>query len=403
VLGGNGSVGGITLNNGGALAPGGSPGTLHGGKLDWNAGGSLNFQLGSSSAASDLLALLNTLTKGSGSGFLFHFSDAGGAPQIGNAYTLITFGNASGFSAGDFSYDYTGAAGTVTGHFVLNPTSLLFVVDDIGTPHATLTLTFSDGRTYARNGQVLDYALTVSNTGKLDATDVAISETLSSAFVSAQAQWSCFSGGGSASCTPSGTGPLIDSNIVIPKSHSMTWLISVPVATNAAGNTADNTIHVSSTLDPNSPHNVTDSDTLVIFRDGFNVPFGDGTQALRPTLDANNSLVLTVPSTRASTPVDTLMAANASDGSGFRIERCSLGATPAVRFVGVGADRAEQAGEWISVSAGERLVVGVFDTSPRATVVMERGSGEYLMMLPGGAQARFEVRVSTNRNGSEGN
>ena len=73
------------------------------------------------------------------------------------------------------------------------------------------------------------------------------------------------------------------------------------------------------------------------------------------------------------------------------------------RFRPVGADRAEQAGEWISVSAGERLVVGVFDTSPRATVVMERGSGEYLMMLPGGAQARFEVRVSTNRNGSEGN
>ena len=151
VLGGNGAVAAITLNNNGAIAPGGSPGTLTAASLDWNAGGAIDSQLGSSSAASDLLSLSGALTKGGGSGFLFHFSDAGSAPQIGNVYTLITFASASGFSASDFSYDYNGAAGTLTGHFVLNATSLLFVVDDahVGTRHAMLNVTFSDSRTYA--------------------------------------------------------------------------------------------------------------------------------------------------------------------------------------------------------------------------------------------------------------
>jgi hypothetical protein len=89
----------------------------------------LDFQIGSTSVASDLLALSGALTNGGGSGFVFHFSDAGGAPQVGNAYTLITFAGATGFSASDFGYAYGGAAGTLGGHFVFNATSLQFVVD----------------------------------------------------------------------------------------------------------------------------------------------------------------------------------------------------------------------------------------------------------------------------------
>jgi len=138
VLGGTGTVANITLDLGG-IAPGGSPGTLTGSNLTWNGGGSFDFQLGSTAAASDLLALSGTLIRGGGSDFRFHFSDAGGAPQIGNTYTLLTFAGSSGFSASDFSFDYSGAAGTLNGHFVLNSNSLQFVTDA-----ASQTITFAN-------------------------------------------------------------------------------------------------------------------------------------------------------------------------------------------------------------------------------------------------------------------
>jgi hypothetical protein len=142
---------------------------------------------------------------------------------------------------------------------------------------------------------------------------------------------------------------------------------------------------------------VTDSDTLVIFRDGFNVSNGDGTQTVHQPLDASTNLVLTVPSARATSPVDALLIAIANDGSGFRIERCNLGSAPAVRFVVIAADAAEKAGGWIQVVAGERLAIGVFDTSPHPTVVLESANAEHLLTLSSNAPARFDVRISTTK------
>ncbi|MGA9333736.1 MAG: hypothetical protein WBV39_05600 [Rudaea sp.] len=55
VLAGNGTVAAITPDNGGAIAPGGSPGTLTGSSLTRNASGSFDFQLGNTPAANGLL------------------------------------------------------------------------------------------------------------------------------------------------------------------------------------------------------------------------------------------------------------------------------------------------------------------------------------------------------------
>ncbi|HMM57053.1 MAG TPA: hypothetical protein PKD77_05600, partial [Rudaea sp.] len=125
-LSGTGTVAAITLANGGAIAPGGSPGALNGASLTWNGGGSFNFQLGNTAAASDQLALTGMLSKGSGSGFVFHFADAAGPPQVGVTYTLITFTSQSGFSIGDFSYDYSGANPGLGGVFALSANALTF-------------------------------------------------------------------------------------------------------------------------------------------------------------------------------------------------------------------------------------------------------------------------------------
>lgn len=130
-LAGSGTVAAIALHAGAAIAPGGSPGTLHAASLTWDGGGSFDFQLGNSAAGSDLLALSGYLLHGGGAGFVFHFSDGGGAPQVGVTYPLIAFTSTQGFATSDFSYDYSGALGSISGHFVLGASQLGFVVDSV--------------------------------------------------------------------------------------------------------------------------------------------------------------------------------------------------------------------------------------------------------------------------------
>ena len=128
ILGGDGTVGNITLGTDGSIAPGDGVGTLHGTSLMWDGAGSFDFQLGESNSTSDsdLLALSAALTKGVAGTYVFHFTDGNGAPQLGVTYTLATFASSSGFSASDFSFDYTGANPILSGTFRLQPTSLTF-------------------------------------------------------------------------------------------------------------------------------------------------------------------------------------------------------------------------------------------------------------------------------------
>lgn len=128
-LSGVGTVAGITLNDGGFIAPGDSPGTLSGGSnLVWNGGGAFNMQLGATNAASDsdMLSLGGALTKGSAGTYLFHFSDGNGPPTMNTTYTLITFNSGTTFTADDFTYDYNGANPVLIGTFAVTANSVQF-------------------------------------------------------------------------------------------------------------------------------------------------------------------------------------------------------------------------------------------------------------------------------------
>lgn len=156
VLGGSGNAGALVLDSGGAVAPGDSPGTLSGTSLIWNGGGAFRFELGATPADSDLLLLSGALTRGTGSGFAFHFADGAGAPQAGR-YPLIRFASQSGFVPGDFSYDYQGGAGTLQGHFELTASELDFVVSAVGLagPGGTTPIPTLDGAVLAWLGALL--------------------------------------------------------------------------------------------------------------------------------------------------------------------------------------------------------------------------------------------------------
>jgi autotransporter-associated beta strand protein len=129
ILGGRGTVGNIVLNAGGFVAPGDSPGTLSATSLKWNGEGVVNFELGKTSADSDLLAISGALTKGDNSPFVFQFRQGWPNPGAG-VYTLITFGTNT-FNVGDFSYVFAPPLTGLTGTFALEANSLVFIVSNV--------------------------------------------------------------------------------------------------------------------------------------------------------------------------------------------------------------------------------------------------------------------------------
>ena len=128
-LSGGGSVGAATLTAG-TIAPGGSPGTLSAASLAWNDGGGIDFLLGPTAPASDLLQVSGALSKGTGSSFVFHFSQGGVAPAAATTYTLIQAGSTD-FSTGDFGFDFAPPLTSLTGTFSIDGGAVKFTVDTV--------------------------------------------------------------------------------------------------------------------------------------------------------------------------------------------------------------------------------------------------------------------------------
>lgn len=136
-----------------------------------------------------------------------------------------------------------------------------------------LRLSIDDGRAFARYGQVVDYTVSLRNVGAGTATDVPLDASLSAAFDTAYAHWQCFGGDDGAACTASGEGALSD-RVTLPPGRSLTWRLSVPVRFDSIEPEAS----LALALGGVAPQNVADTNVLVLLRDGFDVPYGDGTQ-----------------------------------------------------------------------------------------------------------------------------
>jgi hypothetical protein len=133
----------------------------------------------------------------------------------------------------------------------------------------------------------------------------------------------------------------------------------------------------------------------VIFRDGFDVPYGDGTQStpllpgaaptvmntLLQPLAAGQWLTFAVPPTWGSRQVDTLLRASALDGSGFRVERLNIGTAPRVRLVSVDSDGSERPTDWMQTSLSAPLGVEVGENA--AQVVLLTAKAELSVTLTG--------------------
>jgi len=143
---------------------------------------------------------------------------------------------------------------------------------------AVLTLTLDDHHDYARYAQTLAYIVTLTNSGDAAATDVPIVVALSPAWDGAGASWVCYPGSDGATCTVAGNGPL-DDIATLPPGARASWVVYLPTFAATAETTATVQVGASGA----SP--LSDTNTLVVFRDGFDVPYGDGTQALPCDID----------------------------------------------------------------------------------------------------------------------
>ena len=203
----------------------------------------------------------------------------------GGPFTLIyaiagnpSNGSISNFDANDGTLTYTpnpGYSGSDSFTFTVsdaNGTSAPGIVNlAVAALPAHLLLSIQDASAYARYSQYVDYQVTLSNDGGTLAPGIAVTFSLSSGFDGQYAQLTCISSGVGADCEQDPADPF-QFTAALPAGRNLTWLVSVPVL----GDTQDVNVEFSATATGAQP--VTDTNTLVIFRDGFDVPYANGTQ-----------------------------------------------------------------------------------------------------------------------------
>lgn len=137
---------------------------------------------------------------------------------------------------------------------------------------AELTLAVSDDNSFARHGEVRKYVVTLTNSGNDVAAGVAVRALLDAAFDEANVRWSCIDGAPGASCTPQGAGAFADT-ATLPAGTRLVWIVNAPIR--GDGNAAEATFLVRADGAPDA----SDTDTLVLFRDGVDRPYGSGSNA----------------------------------------------------------------------------------------------------------------------------
>ena len=210
------------------------------------------------------------------------------------------------------------------------------------------------GREFARYGQIVDYVITLTNGGSATSSGVTVMFALSEGLDWDNAHATCLGAGDGASCTSSGSVPL-QFTVTLPPDRSLTWLVSVPVRSV----TPDATIGLVASA--TGAATVADTDTLVLFRDGVDVPYGDGTRAIpivdgeeaRAVLDGDTARLIDVPAASSVGVVPLLILRD--DTREVRVDRASIAGNDLVRLAQrVSADQ-ETASEWSALTGGALL------------------------------------------------
>lgn len=322
------------------------------------------------------------------------------------ATTAFTVTPAAGYDAsvtgcGGSLADTTYTTGPITANCTVSAT---FAADPVD-----LTLTIDAGRDNARYGQVLTYAVTLSNTSINAANPVSIALLLPPQLDAAAAAWTCTNAGAGAQCTASGSGALQDNGVVLPAGRSLTWLVTAPVRLDAPGADIDTTVSASAGAVKVS---ASDHITLVVHRDGFEAN-GDGAQgddvgnfAACPP-DSGSATIDDVWTYRFTPPptvvglFDTALAARGQHGAGFRVERANLGDTTQLQLIVIAANGHETASAWVAVQDRASLMLAIASTANGQRTLILDGAGALLSVpLPAAVPDVLWIEASAMHDGN---
>lgn len=243
-------------------------------------------------------------------------------------------------------------------------------VDDIDVDcsvlYSQLHASLDDNGDYARYGRIRDYLVQVGNSGNAPAA-VQLDGQFSAAFDQAHVQWLCVDSGGG-SCPASGSGGFATS-ATIPAGATASWIVSAPVRMDSADAQATVDLEVSSA---DATAQASDSNQLVLLRDGFNRPYGDGANAGPPAaqpLSAADSLVLEVPA--AAAPGSLSLARLQLAHGQVEVQLLTLEGNRYVRLLAQGTAQGERGSGFVPVQAGQRLALGLVETTDGDVVLLE--------------------------------
>lgn len=243
-----------------------------------------------------------------------------------------------------------------------------------------LSAALDDGGDHARYGRVRDYLVVVGNSGNAQAGAVQIAGQFSAAFDTPHVHWLCVDAGGG-SCPASGSGGFVTS-ASIPAGASSTWIVSAPVRMDSAEAQATFQLGVTG---PDGSASASDSNVLVLLRDGFNRPYGDGTHAdpgsgsrsgpAPVPLSGADSIVIDIPA-QATDGLSVLARLQLAQGQ-VQVQELALNGRRFLRLLATAADQPQRSSGFVPVVAGQRLAAGLVDTGDGVLVLLE-GAGQAL-------------------------
>lgn len=262
--------------------------------------------------------------------------------------------------------DVTNGAGTVgTGN-----------VGDVAVNCATsLALGVNDDTDYATYGESLDYLVGVHNPTNVEASGVQIAVTLSSAFDATTTTWQCLGDGSDGVvCASGGSGAALTGTATVPAGATALWALHAKIDPSTTQGTA--AVDVTATYA--APWS--DTDTLVIFRDGFDAAAAAG-EVLTPSRAAavvtGSDTATFVPGAASSHLIDTLLTLPSSSGI-VRVQRLNTAKAPWLRMQWLDAGR-ERASAWQRANGDAPLAVGA---AGRVILLEGRGVSAQLPLDP---------------------
>lgn len=254
---------------------------------------------------------------------------------------------------------------------------------------ANLHLAIDDGHAYSRYGQMRDYFVTLANTGNATADGVAVAAAFSAAFDLPNLRWTCLDS--RTGCAVADGEGGFDTLADVPASGSVTWIVSVPIRGDSGE--SDATATVTQAASRGVPADSSDTNTLVIFRDGLDVPYGDGAEAVisaaARVLDGE-AATIEWPSAGQAAGIHSVQSLQTPAGR-IAVQRLTWRGVDRVRLLGIGAPGDQRASAWVPVAPDARLAAGYIAVAADAGIVLLEGATRPLALPLGETRNHGEV------------